>query len=349
MLTGYTGQADRLGALKAAIKSAKKRNKPLPNMLFLGRSGLGKTRLAHEVADEMGKEMIILHAPSVLDRSDVSKAVQAAKDNILFIDEIHSLPRRLCEDLYQVIDTGKITLSELVPQYADVPTMVWTIEELPDEIKDQWTGPGRYPIPTNCGNDIVEREEELFLNIIGATTDEGLLPQPFLRRLGSLKVFLRSYTIGELTEIGHKHAKDIGVRFSKEAMIELAHRARFNPRRVKQMVDRAADLASARHTVSKANVLESLKMSGVDELGLEPPHRAILEVLEETGGLSRASLGQRLGIPVRNIDLHWAELLEQGLVEIDRRHQLTQKGTSSWSSLHDQGWTFYIPRKDIRK
>jgi Holliday junction DNA helicase RuvB len=313
-------------------------------MLFLGRSGLGKTKLASEVAREMGGKMVILHAPSVLDRSDVTKAVQAAEGGILFIEEIHALPRRLCEDLYQVIDTGQIILTELAPQYSEINSFVVSKSEMPEDRLSEWKGTGRYRIPMLTGYSQVEKTVDIRLTIIGATTDEGLLPNPFLRRLGSLKVYLRSYSQKELILIARLRAKEIGVRFSSKGLENLAVRSRHNPRRVKQMVDRAADLAPGQ-TVSVANVLESFKLSGVDELGLEPPHRAILQVLAESGGISRASLGQRLGIPSRNIDIHWAELLEQGLVEIDRRHQLTAKGTQSWVDLHGQGWSFTIPKR----
>lgn len=344
MLEGYIGQADRLGALVATIESAKKTGKPLPNMLFLGKSGHGKTRLAQLVAKEMGKPLSVLHGPSAIDRSDVSKAVLAAKDGILFIDETHALSKRLCEDLYTVLDSGTITVQESTPSYFDTYIQVWSEEELPENRRSEWYGPGKYLMPSIVGYEVTEKTLNLGLTVIGATTDEGLLPSPFLRRLSGLKVYLRTYRLEEMVEIGKMRAAEIGVRIANPAMVELATRSRFNPRRMKQTVDIAAAFAirDGKKTVTKAIASESLKLSGVDGMGLEPPHRSILDVLYTSGGLSRASLSQRLGIPSRNLDLHWSELLEQGLVQIDTRHRLTTKGKVIWETLNSQAWSLLV-------
>lgn len=323
MLNGYIGQADRLAALKVAIRAAQERHKPLPHMLLLGRSGLGKTTLARAIANEMDVPFTVMHAPNAIEREYVSQKIEEAEGGILFIDEIHALDRSICEDLYTVIDDGVVTEFMPVMVQEFEPTFVDKESDLPEGY--DWDGPMIYDIPTMVESDekTVVRRPLQPITIIGATTDEALLPQPFYRRLSGLKVYLREYTLTELATIAILYADDLDVTIDNEAAMYLAMRSLSNPARIKQLVDRASD----RGDINDESAEETAESLGVDNLGLETPHRDILTALAQSSdGLSRTSLGQKLGLPPKNLDHYWTDLLRLNLVTIDTRHRITQLG-----------------------
>ena len=324
MLNGYIGQEDRLEALKATLR-AYKNGRPLPNMLFLGNSGLGKTRLAEEVANETGRQLVVCHAPSVIDRADLTNKIISASGQILFIDEVHALNRMLAEDLYTVIDNHVVNVeTELYDtKYKTIYALYKS--QIPSNMK--WHGPNSYRVPVRSKKvGTVQSEKKLTgITIIGATTDEALLPPAFLSRLSELKVYLRQYNTVELATIATLHAESMALVLSPEAAIYLSQRARNTPRRVKQLVERAADFAAPDATILEAHATTAAEALGVDALGLEEPHRAILRALRASP-LSRTSLGQTLGLPAANLSLYWGDLLAQGLVSVSTRHELTAKG-----------------------
>lgn len=323
LLDEFVGQKDRVKALQAAIASAKERNVPLPNMLLLGKPGQGKTTLAQLIAKEMDKHLVILHAASSVDRASIADKILEAEAGILFIDEIHALDRKLCEDLYTVIDSSQMTMFAEENITVNKTEFLYIPEELPEG--EIWHGQGWYVVPVVVGQIQVPQSIELSgITIIGATTDESLLPPAFLSRLSALKVYLRDYDEVELGTIATLHADELGLTLQSKTALFLAQHSRSNPRRVKQLVERAGDRAR-KGKVSPEAAQEALTDLGVDRAGLEPPHRAMLGVLAE-GGLSRTSLGQRLGIPPKNVDHYFGDLMSQGLVRIDRKHEITDKG-----------------------
>ena len=330
MLDSVIGQEDRLIPLKTAIEAAHRDHRELPDMLILGNSGLGKTHLARAIAEEMYAEFHVLHAPSITEPKQLADKILESSGGILFIDEIHALNRALCEDLYTVIDSNEIAVEVPVtapmrmPRATDNPAeldpanyigvgIVWETVEMPTKEKR------------------IEHKKIGGLTVIGATTDESLLPTPFLNRLSRLKVFLRDYNLVELGTIGIMYVDEVGGYIEEKAAMILATRALGNPRRMKQLVERALDLDRAVTFEVATRAVDSL---GVDVLGLEPPHRAILEALRGTDGLSRTSLGQKVGLPPRNLDYYWSDLLKLGLVTIDTRHRLTLTGKEHISSVY---------------
>lgn len=326
MLNGYIGQEDRLAALQATIR-AHKNGRPLPNMLFLGNSGLGKTTLANEVAQEVGRKFILLHAPSVMDRSEVAEKIIEADGGILFIDEIHALNRTMAEDIYSVIDRKVVSMHYETYAYSYKYEFAFS----PDKVEPgMWHGPDMYRVPIR-GKKIASGTQETQLEgvtIIGATTDEALLPTAFLSRLSQLKVYLRPYNLVELATIATLYADSLGITVDKDAMLFLAQRSRGVPRMVKHLLDRAADFAAPESHVDGPTAARTVDALGVDAYGLEEPHRAILRALAE-GSLSRTSLGQRLGLAASNLTLYWGDLMAQGLVKVGTRHEITGKGMAA--------------------
>jgi Holliday junction DNA helicase RuvB len=327
MLNGYIGQKDRLSALKATL-SAHKNGRPLPHMLFLGNSGLGKTKLAEEVANEIGKQVIVCHAPSVIDKAFLTDKIIEAEGNVLFIDEIHALNRMLAEDLYSVIDKSVVHIEQDLVSATYKTIFALHRGQIPATM--EWHGPDSYRIPVRTkkiGTTLDERALTS-ITIIGATTDEALLPPAFLSRLSSLKIYLRPYTVVELGTIVVLFAESIGLTIDRKAAIYLAQRSRSTPRRAKQLLERAADFAAPATRITEDAAITAVEALGIDDLGLEQPHREILKVLAD-GPLSRTSLGQRLGLPAANLSLYWGDLLAQGLVTVSTRHEITQKGLAA--------------------
>jgi len=167
--------------------------------LFLGRPGVGKTTLAKLVGKELGVPVVVLHAASADEGGSFVERVIQSDGGILFIDEIHALDRRMCESLYTVIDSGTLTVEEEQPAYGVVFRAIYSEELLPEGM--EWDGPGNYPVSEQVGYNRVLAQRSVKAAIIGATTDEALLPAPLLSRLGGLKVHLRTYSAEELVQI----------------------------------------------------------------------------------------------------------------------------------------------------
>jgi Holliday junction DNA helicase RuvB len=326
MLNGYIGQEDRLAALHATIR-AHQNGRPLPNMLFLGNSGLGKTTLAEALARETDKKFIVVHAPSIEDRSELAERIVDADGGVLFIDEIHALIRSMAEDMYTVMDRKVVTQSYPLFETTYRNIFALSADQVPP---DMWHGPDVYRIPVRGKKAGIETTETQLsgVTIIGATTDEALLPTAFLSRLSQLKVYLRPYNLVELATIATLYADSMGITVDKEAMIYLAERSRSTPRMVKHLLDRAADFAAPESHVDASVAALTTAALGIDAHGLEEPHRAILRALAE-GPLSRTSLGQSLGISASNLGLYWGDLMAQGFVKVTTRHEITERGINA--------------------
>lgn len=344
MLDHYVGQRDVLAPLEAAITSSRIMGRPLPNMLFLGGPGRGKTTLAKAVGQEMGRPVVTLHGSSTIERQSVVDKIMEAKGGILFIDEIHALPRQISEELYRVIDDGLVAVQTPKMQVEFKRVAGWADEPQQVMPSDRWLwhGPGYYWMYEPVSKRTKELQYELVevkpITIIGATTDEALLPEPFYSRLSSLMIRLRPYTIQELQGIANNHATELGMFMTPMATETVAERARGIPRRVKHLTERAADftvslgakIGSGDWIIQAADVHAALASLGIDQYGLEEPHRAILRILGQSErGLSRTSLAQSIGIPMRNLDTYWGDLVALGMVQVSTRHEITDTGRSA--------------------
>lgn len=340
MLDNFTGQRDAIAPLLVAIASCERTGRPLPNMLLLGGPGRGKTTLARAVAADMGKPFATLHGSSTIERQTIIDKILAAKGGILFIDEIHALPRQICEELYRVIDDGKVsvTVNKTQTVYREKAMWVDDISALPEHLHWLWHGPYLYMMPFTTEKPTRETETRLVdvspITVLGATTDEALLPEPFYSRLSSLVVRLRPYETEELGDIAKQHANSFGLYITPEASTEVATRSRGTPRKVKQLIERMADWTIAvagDHLINLDIANTVLDTLGIDQYGLSKPHRDLLDVLRAAPtGLSRTSLAQQLRIPPRNVEMYWAELAEAGFVSIDTRHRITDAGRNAY-------------------
>lgn len=341
LLNTFLGQRDAIAPLLVAIASSEATGRALPHMLFLGGPGRGKTTLARAVANDTGKPLAILHGSSTIERQIISQKIMEAKGGVLFIDEIHALPRQISEELYRVMDEGKLSISVPVTKTAYHTQTEWfdDINLLPENMKWAWQGPFYYTVDVAIEKPTNQTETKLVdvspITIMGATTDEALLPEPFYSRLSSLIVRLRAYDNGELADIAQAHAETFGVWLEPMTALEVAKRSRSTPRKVKQLVERMVDWAigvKGERVILWETAEAVLNSMGVDDYGLSKPHRDLLQILKDApGGLSRTSLAQQLRIPPRNVEMYWADLAEAGFVSIDTRHRITEKGTKAYA------------------
>lgn len=331
MLTEYIGQRDALAPLIAAIEASRVTGRNLPHSLFLGKPGTGKTTLARAVAAEMGGPCIVINCASVTEKEQIGEAAIKAQGGTLFLDEVHALDRKQSESLFTLLDEG--TVSVQVPVIGQGWHYEWmeTAEDYAATgAPGHWYGASLYSVPVDVETRQTEQQDIIVgsVTVIGATTDEAFLPPALLSRLSRLVVRLRPYEIDELATIAANHAEALDCSMDGEAAVMVAQRARQSPRRVKQLTERSSDYALTRDAavITVEDVESALAAAGVDENGLEAPHREMLRVLVDSGGVSRTSLAQRMGIPARNIDLYWGDLTERGFVTIGRRHEATEAG-----------------------
>lgn len=331
MLRDYIGQRDSLTPLLAALEASKVTRRPLPHALFLGKPGTGKTELAKVTAREVGGPCVIINAATVKDSEAISQAAVRAQGGVLFLDEIHALDRKQAECLFTLLDTSTVTVQQ--PVIGAGWTYQWIESEAdwPTGTPGYFYGPGLYEIQVPVETRQTYAQEVIVgeVTVIGATTDEAMLPPALLSRLSRLLVRLRPYNIEELATIAARFAEEsLSCTMDGEAAVVLAQRSRQSPRRIKQLTERASDYAVVDGgIITIENAEAALAAAGVDENGLEAPHREMLRLLVEAAdGLSRTSLAQRMGLPPRNAELYWGDLLAQGFVTIGRRHEATEAG-----------------------
>jgi Holliday junction DNA helicase RuvB len=245
-MSEMVGQRDVYERLMIAVDAARKRGESLGHILFDGPPGLGKTTFALCIPRELGVSVQLASGPGLKAPKDlVPYLTNAEERSILFIDEIHRIPKAVEEYLYTAMEDFRIDLV--------------------------------------LGEGINARTHNLWLKpftLIGATTRTGLLSGP-LRDRFPLREHLGFYTVDELTEIIQRNAKKLNVHIEAKAAREIAARSRSTPRiannQLRWVRDYADSRADGRITMKVAHA--ALKMAGVDSLGLGRQDRSYLETI----------------------------------------------------------------------
>ncbi|KAA0210202.1 Holliday junction branch migration DNA helicase RuvB [Ignavibacteria bacterium CHB1] len=249
----FTGQNKTKENLKIFIESAKVLGESLDHILFTGPPGLGKTTLANIIANELETQIISTSGPVIEKPGDLAGMLTKLRQHeILFIDEIHRIPKVVEEFLYSAMEEYKL-----------------------DIMIDQ--GPAARSIPLKL---------EKF-TLIGATTRQGLLSSPMLDRFG-ITCHLDYYKIEDLTQIVNRSAEILQIEISKSGSIEIAKRSRATPRIANRLLRRTRDFAivKGRGKIDKDIAVYALESLGVDEFGLDNIDKKILEtiILKHDGG-----------------------------------------------------------------
>ncbi len=242
-LRDYIGQEKNKENLKVFIDAAKLRGEVLDHVLLYGPPGLGKTTLAAIIANEMGVNFRITSGPALERPGDLAALLTSLEPgDVLFIDEIHRLPRTVEEILYPAMEDFTI-----------------------DIMNGKGAGAQSIHLPLDK------------FTLIGATTRAGQLSAPLRDRFG-VTLRLELYTPEELCEIVLRSARILGITCEREGALEIASRSRGTPRIANRMLKRVRDFAQVLSggdiTLSVARV--ALNRLEVDELGLDMVDRRLL-------------------------------------------------------------------------
>ncbi len=245
-LETYIGQSQLKENLSIAIAAAKKREEPLDHALFYGAPGLGKTTIASILAREMGVGIKITSAPALERPRDIAGILISLQEkDILFIDEIHRLNKVAEEILYPAMEDFSLDIT---------------------------IGKGR-------GAKIKRLPLKKF-TLIGATTQIGSLSAPLRSRFGHL-YRLNFYEPAELKVILEKNARILNIEITPDGALEVASRSRGTPRIANRLLKRVRDFAQVKGdgTITLEMVKQALALYAVDEKGLDPVDRKLLETI----------------------------------------------------------------------
>jgi Holliday junction DNA helicase RuvB len=286
----YIGQASLIRKLRIAVEAAMKRKEPVEHVLLHGPPGLGKTTLAHVIANEVGANVHVATGPALTRGADLSGILNRLdQGDVLFIDEIHRLPVVVEESLYSAMEDFKIDLTMDAGMHARTITV---------------------PVKP--------------FSLIGATTRIGLLTGPMRSRFGIIS-HIDFYTPQSLHVILRHSAKLLKLECDDEALNELSHRSRGTPRIANRLLRRVRDFSTVEGSgkLTLPITRDALKLEGIDEKGLDEQDRQFLRTIIEVyeGGpvgieAAAATMGEEVDTLVDVIEPY---LLQTGFVTRTRQ------------------------------
>lgn len=282
----YIGQSDVKDNIKVFIEAAKMRNEVLDHVLLYGPPGLGKTTLAYIIAHELGSNLKTASGPSIEKSGDLAAILSSLeKGDVLFIDEIHRMPRFIEEILYPAMED--FTLDIIVGTEGNTRNI-------------------KIDLPP--------------FTLVGATTRAGDLSAPLRDRFGIISK-LQYYTVEELTQIIKRTAKVLGVGIEDDAAVELASRSRGTPRIANRLFKRVRDFALVKGdgNIDKDIINIALDRLKVDNMGLdETDHELLLAIIKKFNGgpVGVETVASAIGEEVTTIeDVYEPYLLQTGLLK----------------------------------
>ncbi len=295
-LNDYLGQTEAKKTLSIFIKAALERSESLDHVLLYGPPGLGKTTLAHVIANELGANIRMTSGAALARVGDLASILSSLQaGDVLFIDEIHRMPKTVEEILYSAMED--FTISVVVGRDADARSIDVTLKPF---------------------------------TLIGATTKPGDLSEPLRDRFG-IVAKLNFYSIRELSEIIQRTSKVYHMPLTQDASNAIASRSRGTPRIANRFYRRVRDFASfqKKSTIDLPLVLSTMDALGIDGLGLDDSDRKILETMIDRfcgKPVGVNSIAAAVGEDAQNIlDVYEPYLIQSGLIDRTARGRVPTK------------------------
>lgn len=307
----FVGQDKIKENLRVFIQATKQRKEPLDHVLFCGPPGLGKTTLAYIIAVELGVQIKVTSGPALERPGDLAAILTNLQDmDILFIDEIHRLPRVSEEILYPAMEDYQLDI--IIGQ-----------------------GPSARTLKLNLP----------MFTLIGATTRTGLLTSPLRDRFGVINR-LGYYSPADIEKILLRSARIFNVDIELDAAVEIARRSRGTPRIANRLLRRVRDFAQVKGSgiVEKEITREALRAMDVDEKGFdEMDRRLLITIMEKFGGgpvgidtLSASVREEKETIE----DVYEPFLLQEGFIERTNRGRVATKLAYEYFGIQKEGGLF---------
>jgi len=297
-LADFVGQESLKQNLNVFITGASSRGEAMDHVLLYGPPGLGKTTLAHIIANEMGTNFRATAAPMLTKQGDLAAILTSLEPNdVLFIDEIHRLPTSIEEVLYSAMEDFKLDI-----MLGEGPSAKSVRIDLP-----QFT-------------------------LVGATTRTGLLSNPLRDRFG-IDLRLNFYSSDDLGKIIKRSANILGIPIAEQGATNLAQSARGTPRIANRLLKRARDFATAlgNKDIAEDTIKTTLFQLHIDERGLDEIDREYMNAIVKHyagGPVGIENLSAILSEPADTIeDVIEPYLMQQGFIQRTPRGRIvTEQG-----------------------